>query len=233
MHVQRGADGPQLSAALARELARELAVLAGTASRLPFVDPGPQDAAVGSEAAAAAGGSGAREPTREHTLALLLPAALREGLREPLFAAVAEAGFKVAAQDDARALAPDDARALLAACVWARVLAAAVGGGGVWRIRLEGRLPSGYRRCRRVGGRSLPRRACRYAGEPRFEELVAEVSSGPVVALVLARAHAVQEWLDVLGPLDPDEAQLHPSWYSSRLPCALSCVHTRETPKLT
>ena len=53
---------------------------------------------------------------------------------------------------------------------------------------------------------------CSYAGEPNFEQLVTDVSSGPLVALVLARAHAVQEWLDCLGPLDPDEAQLHPTW---------------------
>lgn len=42
--------------------------------------------------------------------------------------------------------------------------------------------------------------------------MVADLSSAPVVALVLSRVNAVEEWLHALGPTDPDEASLHPNW---------------------
>jgi hypothetical protein len=53
----------------------------------------------------------------------------------------------------------------------------------------------------------------RYADEVNHEALVADLGNGGnVVAMVLARVDAVAEWQHKLGPVDPDEAMLHPEW---------------------
>ncbi|MBM3894629.1 nucleoside-diphosphate kinase [Candidatus Dependentiae bacterium] len=39
-----------------------------------------------------------------------------------------------------------------------------------------------------------------------FQELVADISSGPVVALILEKENAVQAWRDLIGATDPEKA---------------------------
>jgi thiol-disulfide isomerase/thioredoxin len=118
----RGADGGALAAAITAQLKAEHAVRAGGAARAAYVDPGPAEPVVVKEAAAA--GKAPPAGPKEHTLALILPIPLGMGMRDEIFAAIAEAGFKVAHQDDDRSISADDARTLLAACVRARKEAA-------------------------------------------------------------------------------------------------------------
>jgi len=50
-----------------------------------------------------------------------------------------------------------------------------------------------------------------HEGQPYFEELVTRMSSGPLLALGLAREDAVSGWRDMLGPADLEEAKTnHP-----------------------
>lgn len=42
------------------------------------------------------------------------------------------------------------------------------------------------------------------------------VCSGPVLALVLAKQEAVEDWRNLLGPKDPTQAkQEQPDWYTA------------------
>ena len=50
-------------------------------------------------------------------------------------------------------------------------------------------------------------------GKLFFASLVAYMSSGPSIALVLARANAVQGWRDLIGPTNTVKARVtHPDW---------------------
>jgi len=49
-------------------------------------------------------------------------------------------------------------------------------------------------------------------GKPFFPSLVAYMSSGPVLALVLARENAVTHWRELIGPTNAVKARTtHPS----------------------
>ncbi len=45
-----------------------------------------------------------------------------------------------------------------------------------------------------------------HAARPFFQELVTDISAGPVVALVLEKADAVSSWRDIIGATDPAKA---------------------------
>lgn len=45
-----------------------------------------------------------------------------------------------------------------------------------------------------------------HAARPFFGELVADISSGPIVALILEKENAVQAWRDLIGATDPSKA---------------------------
>jgi len=45
-----------------------------------------------------------------------------------------------------------------------------------------------------------------HAQRPFFQELVSDISSGPVVALILEKENAVQAWRDLIGATDPAKA---------------------------
>lgn len=45
-----------------------------------------------------------------------------------------------------------------------------------------------------------------HAGKPFFGELVDYVTSGPVIALMLEREDAIQEWRNLMGATDPKKA---------------------------
>ena len=48
-------------------------------------------------------------------------------------------------------------------------------------------------------------------GKPFFPSLVADMSSGPIIALVLAREKAVTHWQELIGPTNPVKARTtHP-----------------------
>jgi nucleoside-diphosphate kinase len=50
-------------------------------------------------------------------------------------------------------------------------------------------------------------------GKPFYPGLVEFMTSGPVVALVLAKADAITGWREVMGPTDVFEARLKaPKW---------------------
>ena len=45
-----------------------------------------------------------------------------------------------------------------------------------------------------------------HAARPFFGELVADISSGPIVALILEKENAVLAWRDLIGATDPAKA---------------------------
>lgn len=47
-----------------------------------------------------------------------------------------------------------------------------------------------------------------HAGKSYFHSLVEFMTSGPVIALVLEREHAVAKWRALIGPTDPKRAQM-------------------------
>ena len=46
-----------------------------------------------------------------------------------------------------------------------------------------------------------------HEGKPFFNELVAHMTSGPIVALCLQRVNAIKHWRTMMGPTDPAEAK--------------------------
>ena len=59
-----------------------------------------------------------------------------------------------------------------------------------------------------------------------FPSLVAYMSSGPILALVIARDQAISYWRELIGPTNALKArQTHPDWYvqynrhKQHLPC--------------
>lgn len=61
-------------------------------------------------------------------------------------------------------------------------------------------------------------------GMPFFEDLVANMSSGPIVALVLAKRLAVKAFRALIGPTDPEKAKAEAPDRCSRVCC---CHRTR------
>ena len=57
-----------------------------------------------------------------------------------------------------------------------------------------------------------------HEGKPFFTALCKHMSSGPLVALVLEKANAISEWLELLGPEDAMIARAEVSIYASALP---------------
>lgn len=50
-----------------------------------------------------------------------------------------------------------------------------------------------------------------------FPSLVAYMSSGPVLALVIARDQAISYWRELIGPTNALKArQTHPDWYGHK-----------------
>lgn len=50
-----------------------------------------------------------------------------------------------------------------------------------------------------------------------FPSLVAYMSSGPVLALVIARDQAISYWRELIGPTNALKArQTHPDWYVNK-----------------
>lgn len=57
-------------------------------------------------------------------------------------------------------------------------------------------------------------------GKLFFPSLVAYISSGPVIALALAREKAISNWRELMGPTNTLKArQTHPDWYAYEVLC--------------
>ena len=79
-----------------------------------FTDPGPSEPELTREMAAGGAKGAAAAGPKESTCAIILPQPIENKLTDEIFAAIAEAGFKVAHQED-RTLTAEQAAEFLAA----------------------------------------------------------------------------------------------------------------------
>lgn len=63
-----------------------------------------------------------------------------------------------------------------------------------------------------------------HKGKPFFAGLVEFMTSGPIVAMVLAQAGAIRAWRELMGPTDAFEARVKAPKRSAQVRYVLRCV---------
>jgi len=66
--------------------------------------------------------------------------------------------------------------------------------------------------------------------KPFFDELVAYITSGPIIAMVLEKDNAIADWRTVMGATDPEKAEIGSLRYMFGSHIGRNTVHGSDAP---